>query len=207
MPALAATLASFDSPLYPSSSDFAENAEFKDLGVSTIKLLKDMKFLTTSLLATRAVLATPETVAKFEAIALRTYQQVSSLPSIVPTPLSSTEDLLYETIRLTAILYCKAVTSRTLLSKNCEPAICASLSQTMWLVSLSRWKTMPGIFLWVLLVACTSTEHMAQRLFLKISMWTVLLYIGLSSHEVAVACMRTFLKVQRWIKSNWEFKG
>jgi hypothetical protein len=180
----------------------AEIPGLQDLGPSTIKILDYMKFLTTSLLVTQSALATPQTIAKSEATALWIYDQVAALPSIAPTPLNSPEDLLYETIRLTALLYCKTITSRTLLSRNSQPAICTSLWQTIWLISLSRWKQVPGVFLWVMLVACTSLKQHSQRIFLNMNIWMVALYIELSSHEVIVSSLDAFVRIQRWIKEN-----
>ncbi|KAE9379627.1 hypothetical protein N431DRAFT_478585 [Stipitochalara longipes BDJ] len=200
--ALSPALVSFDNPLYTSNTRLEDFVEFKDLGPSTLKILDDMKFLTASLLVAQPALATPKAIAKFEATALWTYDRVAALPSIPAMLFNSSEDLIYETIRLTALLYCKAITSHALLSKNCEPVICISLWQTMWLVNMSRWKQIPGIFLWVMLVACTSLKYKAQRLFLNMNIWTVTLHIGLSSHEVAVGCLDTFLRVQRWIKES-----
>jgi hypothetical protein len=200
LPALASTLTAFDNPLYTSSTRLIDIVEFKDLGLLAVKILDDMKFLTNSLLTTQSAVANPQAIAKFEATALWTYDRVAALPAIAPTPSNSTEDLLYETIRLTAVIYCKAITSHTPFSRISQPALCASLWQTMWLISMSRWKQTPGIFLWVMLVACISLEHKAQRAFLNMNIWVVTLYIDLSSHEVVVGCLNTFLKVQRWIK-------
>lgn len=67
---------------------------------------------------------------------------------------------------------------------------------------------MPGILLWVVLVACpASTGKMAGELrlqgkFLKMMIGTVAMYIAVQSQDVAVACLRSFLGVQRWIDEN-----
>ncbi|KAH9207781.1 hypothetical protein DL95DRAFT_482314, partial [Leptodontidium sp. 2 PMI_412] len=202
LPALDSTLALFDNPLYTPSACLKNIVETRDLGLSTIEILDDMKFLTTSILAIQSTIATPQSIAKFKATALWAHNRVAALPSITPTLSNSTEDLIYETIRLTALLYCTAITSHSPFSQTCQPAIFKGLWNTMWLVSFSRWKKIPGIFLWVMLVACPSSNDKAHRAFLKMNIWMVSLYIGLSSHEIANGCLKTFLKVQKWVKNS-----
>lgn len=53
-----------------------------------------------------------------------------------------------------------------------------------------------------MLVACPSSNDKAHRAFLKMNIWMVSLYIGLSSHEIANGCLKTFLKVQKWVKNS-----
>lgn len=201
-PVLDSTLILFDNPLYTSSTRLIDIDAFRDLGLPTIEILDDMKFLTSSILTIQSAIATPQSIAKFKATALWTHNRVAALPSITPNPSNTTQDLVYETIRLTALLYCTAITSHSPFSRICEAVMLESPWRAMWLVSMSRWKKIPGIFLWIMLVACASSKDKAHRAFLKMNIWMASMYIGLSSHEVATGCLETFLKVQKWIKHS-----
>ena len=70
---------------------------------------------------------------------------------------------------------------------------------------MTRWKKIPGILLWAVLVACPCPiENKLQKKFLKMIIATIAMYIGVEHHEVAVACMRCFWEVQRWITKDRE---
>ena len=70
---------------------------------------------------------------------------------------------------------------------------------------MTRWKKIPGILLWIVLVACPCPiENKLQKKFLKMIIATIAMYIGVEHHEVAVACMRCFWEVQMWITDDRE---
>jgi hypothetical protein len=102
---------------------------------------------------------------------------------------------------LTALLYSTAISSRSPFSYASQSSILQDLWKTIWHVALSRWKKIPGIFLWVLLVACASSNEKMQRRFLKMNLAAVVLYIEVTRNGIAVGCLRTFLRVQKWIKN------
>jgi hypothetical protein len=66
-------------------------------------------------------------------------------------------------------------------------------------VPLTRWKEIPGIFLWILLVAAPSSGNDAQGRFLKKKMAVAGMSIGLEDFNLATGHLRAFWKVQRWI--------
>ena len=70
---------------------------------------------------------------------------------------------------------------------------------------------MPGILLWIVLVACPASagktvgELRLQGKFLKMMIGTAAMCIAVQSQDVAVACLKSFLGVQRWIDESAAF--
>ena len=159
-----------------------------------------MRFLTISILNLRAVDPSPQDLLKFQATVLWTHNRISTLPFE-----TSSADRIYETLRLTALLYSTAVLTHQPLSISSTPEELQILGEKMWRVPLTRWKKIPGILLWIIMVATPCpNENKLQKKYLKMIIATVAMYIGVEHHEVAVACMRSFLEVQRWIEEDRE---
>lgn len=58
---------------------------------------------------------------------------------------------------------------------------------------------MPGIFLWILLVACPSAGNDHQGRFLRRKMAVTGMSIGMEDFGLSIAQLRAFWKVQRWV--------
>jgi hypothetical protein len=54
---------------------------------------------------------------------------------------------------------------------------------------------------WAILVACASSKDKMQRRLLKMNLAAVVLYIEVTRTGFAVSCLRTFLRVQKWLKN------
>jgi hypothetical protein len=65
-------------------------------------------------------------------------------------------------------------------------------------VGISNWRKIPGIFLWILLVACPGGRAHAPML-LRSNVSATALYLSFADLGLAVGCLRAFLGVQRWI--------
>jgi hypothetical protein len=189
-----------DNPLLQSEIRFIDIFLILDISRASAEILDDMRFLTTSIFNLRAMDPTSQDLLKFQATVLWTHNRISALPVGLLPP-----DLIYETLRLTALLYSTAVLSRQPLSISSTPEEVRLLADTMWRINLTRWKKIPGILLWIILVACPCpSENKLEKKFLKMFVATVAMHIGVEHHEVAVCCMRSFLGVQRWIAGDSE---
>jgi hypothetical protein len=196
-------LKTFESPLFGSSTHFHNILKSLDISPDTADILDDMKFLTTSVqgdLAYQHTFGTYQSNIKLNATSLWTRNRVADLPAISPTSLNSTEDLIYETVRLAALLYSTAISSRSPFSYTSQYSILQDLWKAIWRISLSRWKKIPGVFLWVILVACASSKDKMQRRLLKLNIAAVVLHIEVTRTGIAVSCLRAFLRVQKWLK-------
>ena len=79
------------------------------------------------------------------------------------------------------------------------PTQLLSLLDKISAVGLARWKEIPGVFLWILLVSCPSAGNDLQGRFLKKKMAVTGMTIGMEDFRLAIGCLRAFWKVQRWI--------
>jgi hypothetical protein len=70
--------------------------------------------------------------------------------------------------------------------------------------SLRCWSAIPGIFLWVLLVACPAAgdDHMGR--YLRSKMAAARIVLGLENYHLPFAYFRSFWRVQRWIERERE---
>jgi hypothetical protein len=197
MKALDAYPTFLETPLLPSQIRFINICSTLDISRPAAEILDDMKFLTTSILDFRAMSPTPQDLLKFQATVLWTHNRISALPSST----SNLSDPIYEALRLTALIYGAAILSRQPLSVSSTAAQFQELGEKTWHTPLTRWKKMPGILLWIILVACPCpADNKLHKKFLKMIIATVAMHIGVEHHEVAVTCMRSFLGVQRWIE-------
>ena len=67
-------------------------------------------------------------------------------------------------------------------------------------VGLSKWKDIPGIFLWILLVATPSSGGDLRGRFLRKQMACTGMALGLEDFLRGTAYLRAFWVVQRWIE-------
>lgn len=191
-----------ESPLLPSGIRFLDIFGTFSLSVSIAEILDDMKSLTSSIrtFQTSRNPPTAEDLAKFKSSTLWTHNRILSLPSQLPSS-DPTSDLIYESVRLTSLIYSFSILSVTPLSKSHTPGQIVDLHDRVWKVSLSRWKQMPGVILWIVLVvaAAGGETEKREKKFAERMIHTVAMFIGLQSQEVAVSQMRAFLGVQRWV--------
>lgn len=201
-----------ESPLLPSGIRFLDIFDTFSLTIDIAEMLDDMKFLTASIRTFQTSPNAPsaEDLAKFRSSAQWTYNRILSLPSQLPSadPLS---DMIYESIRTTALIYSTSILSLSPLSKSHTPGSINEVHDKMWKVSLSRWKQMPGILLWIILVVAAAggeNEKQAKK-FAERIIHSVAMFIGVQSQEVAINLMRAFLGVQRWVGGRDEraFEG
>jgi hypothetical protein len=136
----------------------------------------------------------------FLLVALRIKDYVSSLPSANTKGQPITGDFIYETTRLAALVYCRAIVDYLPFSKACRPeelhAVYAAMSQ----IPLSQWKRFPGVWLFALLsinpVARNLPIGVTLRSLLKISCFT----LGSWEWQIYVNVMESFIYVQKWIR-------
>jgi len=63
---------------------------------------------------------------------------------------------------------------------------------------------MPGIFLWILLVACPSVGDDHQGRFLRRKMAVTGMTIGMEDFGLAISQLKAFWEVQRWVAREKE---
>jgi hypothetical protein len=128
-----------------------------------------------------------------------------NLPSIslgIISPNSSRSDLIHEILRLTIINYTRAIASRLPFSTVVTPALRHQVFLAILEFNLTNWKSIPGLLLWVLLVASPGSGKDPLGKLLRSQETLAVMYIGLKDFAFAVECMRNFSKVQNWISAG-----
>jgi hypothetical protein len=67
---------------------------------------------------------------------------------------------------------------------------------------LSRWKQLPGVFLWILLGAIQAAETTPYGRFLKSMVKGVMTYLAVDHWDVVDAAGMGFVRLQRWLRSK-----
>ncbi|KAH6662300.1 hypothetical protein B0J14DRAFT_308034 [Halenospora varia] len=202
---------SFNSPLLDFSSPFVKLWETLGLSLPVAKILDDMRLLTTSIMSLSLSGRFSGSFSKIDASKLQrtarfVHNRIRSLPVIDVTSSNDDIDFIYETCRIAAFAYSLSISSRIPFSQGYfrDDERRQDFYSKIWKVSLTRWKKISGIFLWILLVAFPRTGDTRRGLYLKTDMGVTAAYvtalsIAVEDFDVAVGCLRAIWTVQRWI--------
>jgi hypothetical protein len=191
----------FSTPFILSEQTFLSNAAHLDITSETARILDDISFLT------HAILTSPSAPHRIHEISTWILSRISSLSPLLPTstPPSQASNI-YTTIRLTAVLYLRSICIRSPLSQ-CSFKELDILWDSIWKISLERWKMIPGVFLWVILaVNCMVGERDHARLS-KMMVKGACIYLGMEDWAVTMGCLRGFVRVQRWLREEGSSRG
>ncbi|KAF6823639.1 Zn(2)-C6 fungal-type DNA-binding domain protein [Colletotrichum plurivorum] len=186
----------YDSPLLASPTRFEDMAEKLGLCPAAARILDDVRFLTTSV-TSASTLSTG--TAKIRSTASWLHDKLVNMPASRPTVASSEEEWMLETIRLAALIYSWAIKSLRQISEFGDTAILEEAYVAMRTVSLTRWKKMPGIFLWIMLVAAPNAAPDAKGRFVRRKMAVTGLSIGFEDFLLGISYLKAFWTVQQWI--------
>lgn len=119
-------------------------------------------------------------------------------PSISP---NTDPDYIYQTTRLAALLYTRAISHRLPFSLTVTPLEFESLWTTTWRVPLSTWRSLLGVFNWVLLPLVSSSRAMGtgHERYVRGMMNIGLLQAGMENWEVARGVMEGGVRLQAWL--------
>jgi hypothetical protein len=70
----------------------------------------------------------------------------------------------------------------------------------MWQIKLSRWKEIPGIFLYLVLAATPAAQNTPYARLLKTMMKTTASHISLEHWDVVDLTMMRYVEMQRWLR-------
>jgi hypothetical protein len=188
-----------ESPLWISSGSFADKITTSGLNPATAQILDWMSFLTAQI---RSSVLNNTSEARYPQIILsatRIYAQLSELPSANDPLHAATADFIYEAVRLSSLVYSRAILRHTKLSQSCSPDVISALLEATSHVPLGTWKEVPGIWLFILLVANAGArftrEGRLSRALTRICSFS----IALRDWQALVNLMESFLAVQKWI--------
>ncbi|KAE9378640.1 hypothetical protein N431DRAFT_363266 [Stipitochalara longipes BDJ] len=187
-------------PLVTSPTTYKQTRGTLNLSMASAEILDDVRFLTLSITSSDA---RPST-SKIQSTASWLHKQLEAIPVLINISQTPGADLVFDIIRTTALIYTNCIATLTPFTNAYTPDGLLSILDKIATVGLSRWKEMPGIFLWILLVACPSAGDDLQGRFLRKKMAVTGMTIGMEDFGLAIGCLRAFWKVQRWISRERE---
>jgi hypothetical protein len=196
---------SFETPLYESGASFSTVLENFYLPFALTTILDDLRHLVSSIANFVTIKGDPDPLiqqqesAAISVRALHLHDTIISLPSIPISPSSPPADLIHEILRTTTIIYATALSSHIPISSIYTPDLRQQIYSEIFKVSLSDWKRIPGLFLWILLVASPGSGKDALGRLLRTNETLAAMYIGLKDFGFAIECLKAFWVVQKWI--------
>ncbi|KAH7025892.1 uncharacterized protein B0I36DRAFT_329370 [Microdochium trichocladiopsis] len=123
----------------------------------------------------------------------------------IDSPSSMSEDTtdpVYQAIRQAALLYATAIVERQPFSKVCSHEQFYELWTTVWRVPRTRWKSLAGIFLWIIVVILPTAATTPHSRFVKSMLTTSGLEIGTENWFAASSALRAVLTLQAWLRGG-----
>ena len=126
-------------------------------------IIDDVRFLTLSIASPGTSTSDP---AKIRSMASSMHKRIQDLDVLIPritdgdgehSPTSTEEAVVTATIRQAALIYTDAIMSLQPISHVKDDKTTKTLCDNLRTVSSNRWKEIPGIFFWLLLVATPQT--------------------------------------------------
>ncbi|KAL2070298.1 hypothetical protein VTL71DRAFT_13324 [Oculimacula yallundae] len=194
--ALASFPLELDNPVLHSPIPFVGIILVQNIDIETAKILDCARSLTTSALALAEDSIFPPLKEEILSDIHYIHHRLTSSPPANP---NSPEDFLYQACRMTAIIYSSAIITKLPLSMACTPEILQDLSVAIWRVPLQRWKTIPGIFLWIMLVIGPFSRDKPTGRFYKALTQASITAMNLVDEDTAVFTLRRFFAVQSWL--------
>ncbi|OLN92824.1 hypothetical protein CCHL11_06700 [Colletotrichum chlorophyti] len=186
----------YDSPLLTSPTSFESIAEKLGVCSSTAKILDDVRFLTVSVTSASASSASKT---KIRSTASWLYEKLQNMPALRPTARTKEREWILETVRIAAIIYSWAIKSTRQISRFEDNVMLEEAYLAVTMVSMTTWKRIPGIFLWIMLVAAPNAAPDAKGRFVRRKMAVTGLSIGFEDFVLGISYLKAFWSVQRWI--------
>ena len=189
-------------PFIPSSTKSISVAGELQIGQNTARMLDDMRFLITAVMDQIDAEPSEQEKIKLKETSTWTQNLISPLPDESEFGEPSAIDFVFKSCRIAALIYCKAIIDRISLAEACTLVDLNNLWANMWHVKLSRWKQIPGIFLFVILSAIPACQATPHGRFLKSMFKATSSYISLEYWDVVDWTLMSFVKLQRWLKNE-----
>ncbi|EWY91834.1 hypothetical protein FOYG_08790 [Fusarium oxysporum NRRL 32931] len=116
----------------------------------------------------------------------------SSSPFVLP-------DMVYRVIRKVALIYCKAILNRSPISYACSEEEIQAIWLSIWQSGLATWKSVLGIFAWVMIVLVTNCHKIGPGRLIKTLTMSTMMSIGMENWDVFNHIAKTSFRLQRWL--------
>lgn len=191
-----------ESPLFISSGTFADKVFTWNISPKTALMLDEVTFVTGQIRSYMTNDLSDSEDAQLMSSIARIHSRISALPSAEDPSHTNYGDYMYESCRIASTVYIRAIQTCTLFSEACTSAEVEALHRVSSRVPLQTWKSMPGLWLFILLIgnprARFCGEGRLSRALTRICSFSM----ALREWQVVVNIMETFLCVQRWIRER-----
>ncbi|KAK1500613.1 hypothetical protein CTAM01_06548 [Colletotrichum tamarilloi] len=196
----------YDSPLLAPAPRFESIAEKLGICGATANILDDVRFLTDSVTSASAM-ASASRKSKIRSTASWLYEKLreqgtamaATRPTQVASSPSTEKERILETVRIAAVIYSWSIKSLRHISRFDDADMLQAAYASLTSVSMTTWKGIPGIFLWVMLVAAPNAAADAKGRFVRRKMAVTGLSIGFEDFALGISYLKAFWGVQRWI--------
>ncbi|KAH8595239.1 hypothetical protein B0O99DRAFT_162464 [Bisporella sp. PMI_857] len=196
------SLPGMTSPFLPSLTQFSKLATKLRIAPQTALVLDDMHFLFRALLAHIDHHAPADQEAKIQKTALWVQNRISSLANPTEPSITSEQGFIHANILTASQIYCRAILTHTSLAHACTVSDLNAIFATMWRVSLTRWKQIPGIFLFAVLSLIQAAQNRPQGRLLKSMFKTASSYVALEQWDVVDGMLMAFWRLARWLDDD-----
>ncbi|GJC98028.1 hypothetical protein ColKHC_06854 [Colletotrichum higginsianum] len=108
-------------------------------------------------------------------------------------------DFMHQVIRMTAIVYTRAIATGTPLSVACTESDFLQIWTTTWRVPLSTWNSALGVFHWVMLAIAPGCHRTPHARFVKNMTTISTLTLGVENWAMAMSAARAGMRLQYWL--------
>ncbi|KAK0622389.1 hypothetical protein B0T14DRAFT_148198 [Immersiella caudata] len=203
------------SPVRAHTKTFTDLEELLVLPPDTAKLLDDIRALTVAIAEAAAQPTTTASRAQIQSTAAFIRERLKATEEKDLEELSSElsdDDRIARIIRLAAVIHTEAVIKlQPLTTIKMNRNVDVKLDRAIKVVASARWKRMPGVFLWIMLVAVAQptsetigdfdlgNEEDGRRRWLRRKLGAAAQAVGQEEFGLSIAYLRAFWLVHRWI--------
>ncbi|KAF4450614.1 hypothetical protein F53441_6275 [Fusarium austroafricanum] len=108
-------------------------------------------------------------------------------------------DIMYRVIRKVALIYCTAILSRSPVSSACSEEDVMKIWGSIWQSGLTTWKSVLGIFAWVMVALATNCHKIGPGRLIKTLTISTMMSIGMENWDVFIHIGKTAFRLQRWL--------
>lgn len=126
----------------------------------------------------------------------------SKSDSSSPTALPQTPDLAYRCVRRVALIYCRAILTRTPTSRVCDVHEFLDIWSSMWQNTMASWNKIIGIFMWALVAIVPSCDEAPKVRFVETLLTNGFMATAVENWHVALEAAETALRLQKWLRGG-----
>ena len=186
----------YSTPLDPSTGPFKTCAQELGLEEATASILDDVRFLVETVLSMPSA-PSPSEAAKLQSLSDWMDDRISAIrPETVSRKPSDADPGIHRCVQLAALIFCRAIRSRTVLSRVCSQKDVLELVEAIQQVPLETWKSLLGVLHWLLTAVAPSSRGTDQSIHMLL---LATLQMGLGDWATVIYASRRILQLQVWL--------